>query len=106
MIDVAGIDEISVGEMLKVEVLDRTLCLINIAGEIYVLDDRCTHADFSLSQGALDEDAKEIECTKHGALFDIETGKAMCLPATQPVGTYKTKIEDGRILVQVEVQDS
>ena len=89
MIDVAGIDEITPGQMLKVEVLDRTLCLINISGEIYVLDDKCTHADFSLSEGMLDEAAKEVECPKHGALFDVESGKAMCLPATQPEATYK-----------------
>jgi len=102
MIDVAGIDEIAAGQMLKVQVLDRTLCLINISDSIYVLDDQCSHADFSLSEGMLDVDAKEVECPKHGALFDVQTGKAMCLPATQPVESYKTQIIDGRIMVEIE----
>jgi len=106
MIDVAGIEEIDSGSMLKVEVGDRILCLINISGEIYVLDDRCSHADFSLSEGMLDVDAKEVECPKHGALFDIETGKAMCLPATQPVATYKAHVSEGRILIEIENSDA
>jgi len=54
----------------------------------------------------LDEAAKEVECPKHGALFDVESGKAMCLPATQPVATYKTIIENDRIMIEIENADA
>lgn len=102
MIDLGPIEEIENGQMLRVDVADRRLCLINIDGKIYVLDDRCTHADFSLAEGFLDADAKEVQCPKHGALFDIETGQALCLPATRPVQKYEVTVKDGRILLEVE----
>lgn len=105
MIDLASIDDIADGAMLRVDVGDRRLCLINISGTIYVLDDRCSHADFSLSEGMLDVAAKEVECPKHGALFDVTTGEARCLPATRPVGTYNVIVRDGRILLEDEVDN-
>lgn len=102
MIDLASIDDIADGAMLRVDIGDRQLCLINISGSIYILDDRCSHADYSLSEGSLDVDAKEVECPKHGALFDVTTGDARCLPATQPVQTYEVVVRDGRILLDEE----
>lgn len=74
-------------------------CVINIENDIYVIDDVCSHADFSLSQGFLDGKSKEVECPKHSAVFDVETGEAKCLPATKPVETFKAIIEDGKIFV-------
>ncbi len=106
MIDLASLDDIADGAMLRVDVGERRLCLINIEGTIYVLDDRCSHADFSLSEGTLDVDAKEVECPKHGALFDVTTGEARCLPATRPVSTYKVVVSDGRIFLDEEVVDA
>lgn len=106
MIDLGSIDDIADGAMLRVNIPERQLCLINIEGKIYVLDDRCSHADYSLSEGMLDVAAKEVECPKHGALFDITTGDARCLPATQPVGTYNVTVRDGRILLEDEGIDA
>ncbi len=106
MIDVASIDDLGLGQMLKVNVGESILCLINIDNKIYVLDDRCSHADFSLSEGTLDIAAKEVECPKHGALFDIETGNALCLPATRPVETYNAHIVGDRIMVEIEQRDT
>lgn len=74
-------------------------CVINIENDIYVIDDVCSHADFSLSQGFLDGKSKEVECPKHSAVFDVETGEAKCLPATKPVETFKAIVEDGKIFV-------
>lgn len=106
MIDLGPLEEVPNGQMLRVDIADRRLCLINIEDKIYVLDDRCSHADFSLAEGMLDVEAKEVECPKHGALFDVETGKALCLPATQPVKKYEVTIIDGRILLEDEDSDA
>ena len=106
MIDIAGLEEIPDGEMLRVDIDDRRLCLINIEDTIYVLDDRCSHADFSLAEGTLDPQAKEVECPKHGALFDVTNGQARCLPATHGVKSYKVSIEGGRVLIEVEEENA
>lgn len=106
MIDLAALDDVKNGSTLRVDVDGHSLCLLNIEDTIYILDDRCTHADFSLSEGTVDIDAKEIECPKHGALFDVTTGQPRCLPATKSVGTYKVVVSNGRIFLDEESIDA
>ena len=106
MIDLGPISEVPSGLMKRVDLEDRRLCLINIEDKVYVLDDRCSHADFSLSEGELDVQAKEVECPKHGALFDVTNGEARCLPATRPVKSYVVDVVDGRIMLEVESSDA
>lgn len=74
--------------------------LANWEGEVYALEDICSHQDFPLSDGEVDNG--EIECIFHGARFDLKTGKAMCLPAIRPVKSYPVEIRDGEIFVQVD----
>lgn len=106
LVDVAAFDEVENDSMLKVQVLDRTLCLIKIEEDIYIIDDRCSHADFSLSEGMLDVGAMEVECPKHGALFDVKTGEAKCLPATSPVEKYDVVVENGRIFIDLDLENA
>lgn len=67
-------------------------------GGYYALADTCSHEEASLSEGLIDDG--EVECPKHGALFSLETGKPLTLPATRPVETYAVVIEDGQIYVE------
>jgi 3-phenylpropionate/trans-cinnamate dioxygenase ferredoxin component len=69
-------------------------------GEIFALEDRCSHQDFPLSSGEV-EDGK-IECIFHGAKFDLRTGKAVRLPAIAPVRTFPVEIRGDGIFIQVE----
>lgn len=69
-------------------------------GEVYALEDQCSHQDFPLSDGFVEDG--QIECIFHGARFDLKTGKAMCLPAIRPVKSYPVEIRDGEIFVQVD----
>lgn len=68
--------------------------------EIFALEDQCSHQDFPLSDGSVDDG--EIECIFHGAKFDLRTGRATQLPAIKPVKTYPVEIRDDGIYVQVE----
>jgi len=101
-----SVAETEIGSMKRIEITfhekPMRFCVINLGDEVYVIDDRCTHADFSLSEGFLDEAAHEVECPKHSAVFDIQTGVAKCLPATQPVKTYKAEVENGNIFIEIE----
>jgi nitrite reductase/ring-hydroxylating ferredoxin subunit len=62
------------------------VCLAHADGRIYAFRDNCTHRDFPLSAGEIDDGT--IECTWHGARFDMASGRATRLPAIKPVRTY------------------
>jgi 3-phenylpropionate/trans-cinnamate dioxygenase ferredoxin subunit len=74
---------------------DTPILVVNLDGELYALEDKCTHEDFELSAGPIDGD--QIECTLHGARFDLRTGEALCAPAYTGVPKFPVKREDGAI---------
>jgi 3-phenylpropionate/trans-cinnamate dioxygenase ferredoxin subunit len=99
-VSVGSPDEIP-PERVKVAVIgDKRIAICNAEGQFYAIDDVCTHDGGSLDQGELFE--YEIECPRHGARFDVRTGKALTLPAVFPVKTYPVKVEGGQIKVEVE----
>ncbi len=69
-------------------------------GEVYAIDDTCSHADVSLSEG--DIEGCEIECWAHGSRFDLRTGKPNVLPAMTPIRTYPVRVDGDAILVNVD----
>ncbi len=75
------------------------LALCNVGGQYYAIDDVCTHDGGPLDQGELD--GVEIECPRHGARFDVTTGRATCMPAVVPVKTYDVRVEGGEVQVNV-----
>ncbi|NIM51860.1 MAG: Rieske 2Fe-2S domain-containing protein [Gemmatimonadales bacterium] len=75
------------------------LCLIKVRGEVFAFEDRCSHADFALSDGEMVDD-HAIECPLHGAQFDVRTGEAIEAPATESLSLYEVKLENGDVLVR------
>lgn len=73
--------------------------LVKWEDEVFALEDRCSHQDFPLSEGAV-EDGK-LECVFHGAKFDVRSGKAVQLPAIKPVKTYPVDVRGDEIFVDV-----
>ncbi|HQU25936.1 MAG TPA: Rieske 2Fe-2S domain-containing protein [Acidimicrobiales bacterium] len=90
-----------VGVPRSVPAPGRTLVVVRIEGSLYVLDDRCSHEDFPLSQGYVDVEAAEIECARHGALFSLVDGEPLSLPATRPVAHYEVREANGQLVVEV-----
>ncbi|PHV64929.1 bifunctional 3-phenylpropionate/cinnamic acid dioxygenase ferredoxin subunit [Williamsia muralis] len=89
-------DELGVGEGVKVGTCPP-IALFNIDGDYFAIDDTCSHAEYSLTDGYLDGD--QIECELHYATFSVRTGEALTAPATDPVGTYPVRVEDNNIYV-------
>jgi 3-phenylpropionate/trans-cinnamate dioxygenase ferredoxin subunit len=100
LVTVAQDDEIAEGAVKVVEAGGKRIALCKFNGSVYAIDDVCTHDRGPLDQGELI--GEEIECPRHGARFDVTTGRATRLPAIQPIRTYPVHVEDGAIVVEVE----
>jgi len=96
---VASLADLPEGSLLAVEVAGVRICLANAGGVVYALRDNCTHQDYPLSEGYLEDGT--IECSWHGARFDLESGRALSLPAFKPVQTFEVKVEGEDIFVAV-----
>ena len=97
LIKIADTASVAPGKVQYVEVDGRRLALCNVDGEFHLVDDVCTHDGGSLDQGELF--GAEIECPRHGARFDVRTGRVRRLPAIIPIRTYPVQVEDGAVLV-------
>jgi 3-phenylpropionate/trans-cinnamate dioxygenase ferredoxin subunit len=94
-------DEMVPGTARRFVLGEHRICLIRIGDDFYAIGDRCSHADFSLSEGELYPEEREIECWKHGSTFSIIDGKPQSLPATRPVPVYDIHREGDEIMVIV-----
>ena len=98
-VKVAGFDQCLPGNILQVEAGEFKIVLANVAGEIYALEDRCSHKDYPLSEGDLE--GSQLECVYHGAKFDVCTGRATQLPAIKPVRSFAVDVRELNIFVQI-----
>ncbi len=95
---VAAVTDVEPGTFKALAAGRRRIVLCNVDGDFYALRDLCSHDDLPLSNGDLE--GSEFVCIHHGARFDVCTGRALCLPAIQPVTTYETEVRDGDVFVQ------
>jgi 3-phenylpropionate/trans-cinnamate dioxygenase ferredoxin subunit len=102
IVDVCPLSELAPGERRLVEWDDMEIGVFNCAGNLYAIEDRCSHDDGPLAEGDFDEQTCTIECPRHGSLFDLRTGKPKTLPAYVPVETFPVIIEDETIKLEVE----
>ena len=101
-VTVCSTDELPAGAMRLVEVDDRKIGVFHTAdGELYAIEDRCSHDDGPLAEGEFDAGACTVECPRHGSLFDLRTGRPKTLPAYQPVETFDVRVEDGQVKLEV-----
>jgi nitrite reductase/ring-hydroxylating ferredoxin subunit len=98
-VTVASAAAIADGDMIGVKVGDKLIALYNVAGRIYATDNVCTHAFAVLTDGWLD--GAEVECPLHAGRFDIATGKGLGPPIPSDLKTYKVRIVDGAVQIDV-----
>lgn len=96
-ITVATTDEIPVGDRLVVEYGRSWVAIFNVDGQYYAIEDLCSHDDGPLADGQLTECT--IECPRHGATFDIRTGKVLSPPALVDIPTYQVRVIGNEIQI-------
>lgn len=96
---VAAVTECPPGSLLGVRAGTQSVVLANVDGDLYALEDRCSHQDFPLSDGELS--GSKLTCIHHGATFDACTGRATGLPALRPVKSFPVEIRDDAVFVDV-----
>jgi len=87
------------GGKAVVEVGDRLVALFHVGGRFWAIDDLCTHDGGPLAEGELD--GYTIACPRHGAQFDIRTGRVLSMPATQDTPAHEVKVEGDDVLVRI-----
>ena len=98
-LDIAPASELPNGERLFVEVENKSIVIFNIADQFFAIADICAHDDGPLGDGDLE--GYNIVCPRHGAEFDVRTGKVMQMPAVVDVPAYPVRVVDGMIQVGI-----
>lgn len=100
---VCPVTELVDGEPRKAVVGGVTMAVVLSDGEVFAINDTCSHGQVSLAEGEVDGCA--LECWLHGSQFDLRTGRPLSLPATDPVPVYPVKVEDGTVFVTTRSSD-
>jgi 3-phenylpropionate/trans-cinnamate dioxygenase ferredoxin subunit len=87
------------GEVRVYDADGVSLCIANVSGELLAIDNICTHDGGTLGEGVLW--GGQVECPRHGARFDLRTGRPSTLPAVLPVKTYTVHVEGDEVKVEL-----
>lgn len=96
----AAASELEDDQPLSVEVGDTLVALVQTEGEVFAIRDECSHQRVMLSHGVVEDCT--LECFAHGSRFDLRTGEALDLPATQSVPVYPVRIEGDDVLIDLD----
>jgi 3-phenylpropionate/trans-cinnamate dioxygenase ferredoxin component len=99
---IGPVQELGEGQRLYVEIDERQIVIINLAGNYYAIADVCSHDDGPLGDGSIE--GFEIICPRHGARFDIRTGKVLALPAFVDIPAYPVRVVDNQIEIGLPIE--
>ncbi len=101
LIDICPASELPPGATKIVTWEDIEVGVVNCNGELFAIEDRCSHDNGILFEGTVDFGKCVVECPRHGSEFDLRTGKPINLPAYVPVDTFPVLVEDGTVKVEI-----
>ncbi|HYA69026.1 MAG TPA: non-heme iron oxygenase ferredoxin subunit [Acidimicrobiales bacterium] len=96
-----GPDDLEPSSARRFDVGEFRIALVRIDDDYFAVGDRCSHEDFSLSEGSILDDECEIECLRHGSTFDLRTGQPCSLPAVKSVPTYRVRVTGDDVYVEL-----
>ncbi len=95
---VADPEELADGTKKSILVDDVPSLLVRVGDEYFAVEDVCTHDGQPLTDGPVS--GCEIVCPRHSARFDLKTGAALCMPATEPLPTFEVETRDDGVYVR------
>ena len=95
-VEIGALSELPNGARLFVEIDGQPIVVFNIGDELYAIADLCSHDDGPLGDGELD--GYEITCPRHGAIFDVRSGKVLALPAVVDIPAYPVRVIRGETI--------
>ena len=98
-LEIAPASELPNGERMFVDIGDTPIVVFNIAGQLFAIGDVCSHDDGPLGDGDIED--FNVVCPRHGAEFDVRTGKVMSMPAVVDIPAYPVQVRDGVIYIGV-----
>ena len=101
LIDVCPVEELPPGHVKVVFAGTLAIGVYNLGGELFGLEDRCSHDDGPLCEGDWEPDECLVVCPRHGSRFDLRTGRPLSLPAYEPVETFPVRVDGGIVKVDV-----
>jgi len=98
-VEIAPASELPNGERLFIEIEGRMIVIFNIAGQYFAIADVCSHDDGPVGEGDLE--GYNITCPRHGAQFDVRTGKVTQMPAVVDIPAYPVQVRDGNLFIGI-----
>jgi len=98
-VTICTVDTLASGEARRFDIQGHRIALVRIEDDFYAIGDRCSHEDFSLSEGEVWVEDRELECPHHGSTFDLTSGRPCSLPATTPVPVYEVTVHGDEVTV-------
>ncbi|MFZ0994457.1 MAG: bifunctional 3-phenylpropionate/cinnamic acid dioxygenase ferredoxin subunit [Candidatus Dormiibacterota bacterium] len=105
-IRICDAEAIPPGHAARVEIGDLPIAVFNVNGQFHALDDTCSHAMASLSEGELHPAECAVECPLHGSQFDLRTGEPISLPAVEPVRVHEVAVRGGELWVALSEEEA
>ena len=102
MIRVCALDDVARGEALRIDLQPAVAVFHTEDGEVFAIDDTCSHQDASLADGWLE--GCEVECPLHASRFDLRTGRVDAPPAKRPVRTHEVTVVDGEVFLTLSTE--
>ena len=98
-VKVGKLNDVAPGTVKVYQLPGREIAICNAGGQLYAIDNICTHDEGSLDQGELI--GFEVECPRHGARFDVRSGDVTVEPAVLAVDTFPVRLDGDDIEVDV-----
>jgi len=100
-VELCPLEELPDGGARRFDGPGYRIAVVRLGDDVFVVNDECSHEDYSLAEGEVDPDECTLECWKHGSVFDLRTGEPLTLPATKPVAVHPVAVRDGMVVVTV-----
>jgi ferredoxin-NADP reductase/nitrite reductase/ring-hydroxylating ferredoxin subunit len=97
-VKIANKNDIKPSHMKEVQLDGENICLVNVEGKYYAINNICTHEGGPLADGTLE--GYEVECPWHSSKFDVRTGEVKEPPASEPEPTYQVKLDGNSVLIK------